>query len=360
MVDGNNIVIVAASDVSNVDYNSIGKWFNYYDSNLTDSAKELIVKNKYCNMSIDNSKIGVKTCGSYSKKTSYGLLSMDDINNTLVDGSSYLVGNTITWLGNSKDNNNAYAFRNIFNNSDSIYYSFEKKHNFGVRPVITIKGNTLITDGNGSEDDPYVLTDFVKLKKNSSLNSRNAGEYIIYSNYLWRIQKIENDGTIKVICDQTIMDGLNSIKINYDDSIKNKIYDPKTRGNVGYKINNVTSKHLDTSYFVNHTDYVYVYENEPIYDKEVSKNKIEVKISAPNMYEVYSAAPNNPFTKSYWLINSSKSGSEVPGVSDTGTVMYGDGSVNYSYGIRPVAYFNKKVVITNGKGTINEPFMIKK
>ena len=359
-VDGNNIVIVAASDVSNVDYKSIGKWFNYYDSNLTDSAKELIVKNKYCNMSIDNSKIGVKTCGSYSKKTSYGLLSMDDINNTLVDGSSYLVGNTITWLGNSKDNNNAYAFRNIFNNSDSIYYSFEKKHNFGVRPVITIKGNTLITDGNGSEDDPYVLTDFVKLKKNSSLNSRNVGEYIIYSNYLWRIQKIENDGTIKVICDQTIMDGLNSIKINYDDSIKNKIYDPKTRGNVGYKINNVTSKHLDTSYFVNHTDYVYVYENEPIYDKEVSKNKIEVKISAPNMYEVYSAAPNNPFTKSYWLINSSKSGSEVPGVSDTGTVMYGEGSVNYSYGIRPVAHFNKKVVITNGKGTINEPFMIKK
>ena len=63
---------------------------------------------------------------------------------------------------------------------------------------------------------------------------------------------------------------------------------------------------------------------------------------------------------SYWLINSSKSGSEVPGVSDTGTVMYGEGSVNYSYGIRPVAHFNKKVVITNGKGTINEPFMIKK
>lgn len=359
-VDGDNVVIVSDTDVSNVDFNSISKWFKYYDDNLTDSAKKLIVKNKYCNMNIDNSKFDIKSCDSYGNKSYYGLLSIDDINNTIYEDYSYLVGNTITWTSNSADNNNAYVFRSLFNDSDSIYYSFEKKHNFGVRPVITIKGDTLITNGDGTYENPYLLTDFVKLKKGSLLNSRNVGEYVTYSNYLWRIQKIESDGTVKVICDQTILDGFKSININYADSIKNKVYNPKNRGNVGYIINNVTSKYLDTSYFVNHDDYVYLYDKEPMYNKEVRKDKINVKISAPNMYEVYSASSNNPFIKSYWLINSSKSSSEVPGVSETGTVMYGDGSVNYSYGIRPVAYFDKKVVVTSGKGTIIEPFMIKK
>lgn len=359
-VDGDNIVIVAADDVSFVDYDSINKWFKYYDSNLTDSSKKIIVKNKYCNMVANDNKLNSTSCDSYSGKSNYGLLSIDDINNTLIDENSYLVGGSISWTANSKDDKNAYAYRNIFSYSDSIYYSFEKKHNFGVRPVITIKGDTLVIDGDGSDEKPYVLTDFVKLKKNTSLSSRYVGEYVRYSGYLWRIQRIESDGTVKVICNHTLREESENIKINYDDSLKNKIYDTKTRGNVGYKINNITSKHVDTSYFVNHSDYAYIYKNEPMYDKEVNKNKIDSKIFAPNMYEMYSASSSGPYIKSYWLINSSKSANEVPGVSDTGTVMYGEGSVNYSYGIRPVAYFNKKIVVTSGKGTINEPFMIKK
>lgn len=359
-VDGDNVVLVAADDVSFVDYDSINKWLKYYDSNLTDSSKNIIVKNKYCNMTVSDKNTNSKSCDSYDRKSNYGLLSIDDINNTLIDGTSYLVGGSISWTANSKDNKNAYAFRNIFSDTDSIYYSFEKKHNFGVRPVITIKGDTLIVDGDGSDKKPYVLTDFIKLKKNTTLNTRYVGEYIKYSGYLWRIQKIESDGTVKAICNYTLREGTENIKIYYDESIKNKIYDTKTKGNVGYKINNITSKHIDTSYFVNHTDYVYIYKDEPMYDKEVDKKKIDSKIFAPNMYEMYSASTRGPYIKSYWLANSSKSADEIPGVSDTGTVMYGGGSVNYAYGIRPVAYFNKNVVVTSGKGTINEPFMIKK
>ena len=358
-VDGDNIVIVADDDVSFVDYESIDKWFKYYDSNLTDSSKKIIVKNKYCNMTVDDKKLNSKSCDSYSRRSSYGLLSIDDINNTLVDGNSYLIGSSISWTANSKDNKNAYAFRSFFSYSDSVYHSFEKKHNFGVRPVITIKGDTLITDGDGSIEKPYVLTDFIKLKKNTSLNSRYVGEYILYSGYLWRIQNIESDGTVKVICNYSLKDGFDTITINYDDSVKNRIYDTKTKGNVGYKINNITSKYIDTNYFVNHTNYVYIYKDEPMYGKEVRKNKIESKIFAPNMYEMYSAS-KGPYITSYWLSNSTKSANEIPGVSETGTVMYGEGSVNYSYGIRPVAYVNKNVVVTSGKGTINEPFMIKK
>lgn len=359
-LDGDNVVLVSDGDVSNVDYDSIDKWFKYYDSTLTDSSKKLIVKNKYCNMNISEKDFGIKSCNSFGRKKDYGILSIDDINNTLVDGTSYLVGNTISWTINSKDNTNAYAFRKMFNGTDSIYYSFEKKHNFGVRPVITIKGDTLITDGDGSFSNPYVLTDFVKLEKNSHLNNRYIGEYVKYSNVLWIIQKIENDGTVKVICDRSLDNGSTRVKINYDESINKKIYDPSIKGNVGYKINNISSKYIDTSYFVNHTDTVPIYSDEPKYGGEIGNNKITAKIFSPNMYDVYSAEGTLPYVESFWLMNSSKSSNEVPGVSETGTVMYGGASTTYSYGIRPVAYFDKKVIITSGKGTRNKPFIIKK
>ena len=78
------------------------------------------------------------------------------------------------------------------------------------------------------------------------------------------------------------------------------------------------------------------------------------------MYDVYSAEGTLPYVESFWLMNSSKSSNEVPGVSETGTVMYGGASTTYSYGIRPVAYFDKEVIITSGKGTRNKPFIIKK
>lgn len=359
-IDGDNIRIVSESDVSNVDYNSIEKWLKYYDENLTDSAKNLIVKNKYCNMQMNDKNINSVSCNSYSRKKKYGLLSITDINNTIEDGQSYLISGTITWTANGKDNKNSYAFRNIFYNTYSVYYPFENKHNLGIRPVITIKGDTLITDGDGSYNSPYIMTDFMKLKSNSKLNERYVGEYFRYSDYLWRIQSVEVDGTTKAICDQSMFDELEPVRVEYAESIKNKIYNPTEKGNVGYIINNTTSKYLDTSYFVNHSIEVPIYKAEPGYNAEVSTKKYKVKISSPNMYDMYSAVSNNPYSRSYWLINSTKSEKEVPGVSDTGSVMYGEGSMNYAYGVRPVVYFDKKVVITNGKGTIDEPFIIKK
>ena len=359
-IDGDNVRIVSENDVSNVDYNSIEKWFDYYDDNLTDSAKSLIVKNKYCNMQVNEKNINSVNCGSYSRKKKYGLLSITDINNTLEDGESYLVGGAITWTANGADSKKTYAFRNIFYNTDSIYYQFENIHNLGVRPAITIKGDTLITDGDGSYDNPYIMTDFIKIKGNSKLNERYVGEYFRYSDFLWRIQGIESDGSTKAICDQTIFDEFEQVKVDYADSIKNKLYNPTEKGNVGYIINNISSKYLDTSYFVSHNIEVPIYKSEPGYNSQASTKNYTVKVSSPNMYDMYSAVSDNPDLKSYWLINTSKSENEVPGVSDTGSVMYGEGSVNYSYGIRPVVYFNKKIVITGGKGTLNEPFIIKK
>lgn len=355
-IDGDNVRIVSDRDISNVNYDGISDWFKYFDSNLTDEAKELIVKNKYCNMSINDSNIDSTKCSKYGKKTKYGLLSITDINNANSEDENYLVRKTITWTSNSVDKKNSYATRYIFSDTDRVYRPFENTHNLGIRPVITISGSNLIMSGDGTAGDPYKLKDYKKVVKGSKLNTRLVGEYVNYSGIIWVIQGIESDGTIKVISDYSINEE-ELRRINYSDKIKNTQYNPTEKGNVGYIINNSSSKYIDTSLAVNHDIVVPIYKKEASYNKEIKTKKYKAKISSPNIYDMFSAASS--ISKSYWVLNSSTSTSEYPGVSDTGVVMYGAESKYYSYGIRPVIYLKKNVTIANGAGTSSNPFNIK-
>ena len=239
--------------------------------------------------------------------------------------------------------------------------SFEKVHNFGVRPVITIKGDTLIKNGSGTESDPYMFEDYVKPKAHVEVNTRPVGEYISYSGYLWRIAEVNPDGTTRIICEQSLYDNGKLIKIFY--KVKNAkvvMYNPTQKGNVGYVINNKSSEFVDTKYFVKFNESVPIYKEEPNYGQEVDIKKYKVKISSPNMYEMFSATTDNSLISSYWFVNTTKSKVENPGMSETGAVMYGSESSYYTYGIRPVGVLDKKCLISSGKGTKESPYIITK
>ena len=121
--------------------------------------------------------------------------------------------------------------------------------NFGIKPLITIKGDILITSGDGSIDDPYSLDESPKAKAGDYLNMRHTGEYITYSGYTWRIISTETDGTIKVIADD-IINLPNDEEIGYTDSDTVKKYNPTKKGNVGYIINQRTSDTVDEKYII--------------------------------------------------------------------------------------------------------------
>lgn len=358
-MNGKNVKIIADNDIANVNYDAIDDWFNYYEDHLTDGAKKLIVKSKYCNMTLTDTTLDTSECSSYSKKKNFGLISVDEINRANTDDGNYLMLSTISWTANVKDKDNTYTSRFFYYNTDSSYMSFENVHNFGVRPVITINGDALITSGDGTENNPYYLEDYIKGKKKAHINSRYSGEYISYSGYLWRIVETLSDETTKVVMEETLHNDGAPIEINYK-TTGTKLYNPTEKGNVAYIFNNRASEFIDTKYFVNHEIEVPIYKKEPNYGKEIETKTYKVKVSAPNMYEMFSAMPINPNVKSYWVINSSKSKSEFPGVSDIGVVMYGNASVDYTYGIRPVGYLNKDCIITSGNGTKDNPFVISK
>ena len=49
-----------------------------------------------------------------------------------------------------------------------------------------------------------------------------------------------------------------------------------------------------------------IYKKDIKYGEESSTKKYKVKLSAPNMYEMFSAQPQNSVTNSYWMVNTSQ------------------------------------------------------
>ena len=364
-IEGKNVKIVAEEDIANVNYSGISKWLDdYYMKHISEASKKLLVKNKYCNMAITDSNTK-SDCTSFTKERYAYIPTMSDIENTLDENNnSFMKPSTISWLSNESDKDNAYTTRNIFfgESVGASYYKDSKTKNYGVRPVLTIDGDTLIKKGEGTRVSPYEFGETKTGKPDDLINTRYTGEYIEYGGIKWRIIEVNSDGTTKIISVENIKQNGANVTTNYEGvTTTEKVYNPKQKGNVGYFINNKASEFIDTSYFVNKEITVPIYNGEIQYGKEKSTKKYEVKLSAPNMYEMFSAkATTVNTTRSYWLINSTKEELKKAAVTDAGVVVTEKVGNFDNYGIRVVANLKKSVNITKGNGTIDFPYNISK
>ena len=357
-VENGNVKIVSAEDVSNVNYSGLDQWLEYYYDHLADSSKEYIVKTKYCNDKVTDTT--TKKCSSYTKEKDVYILSVEDVNNSVDTnaGESYLYSSTIVWLANTKTDKESWATRSVFFGTSDKYSSFSKNYNLGIRPVITIKGSNLITSGTGTENDPYQIDDMKTGKPDENLNTRYSGEYIEYSNMLWRIVEVEKSGTIKVISNSNVPIA-GEKRISYDSSITNRIYNPNQKGNVGYVINQKVVDTIDEKYFDKTEIEVPIYKKLAKYNKETTTKKYKVKFHAPDMYDLYTAQ-NNSLLSGYWLLNSSQSQDVVYMISPIGVVYNTGVPDSNTAGIRVIGYLNKNCKIVSGKGTEERPYKIAK
>ena len=357
-VENGNVKIVSAEDVSNVNYSGLDQWLEYYYDHLADSSKEYIVKTKYCNDKVTDTT--TKKCSSYTKEKDVYILSVEDVNNSVDtnSGESYLYSSTIVWLANTKTDKESWATRSVFFGTSDKYSSFSKNYNLGIRPVITIKGSNLITSGTGTENDPYQIDDMKTGKPDENLNTRYSGEYIEYSNMLWRIVEVEKSGTIKVISNSNVPIA-GEKRISYDSSITNRIYNPNQKGNVGYVINQKVVDTIDEKYFDKTEIEVPIYKKLAKYNKETTTKKYKVKFHAPDMYDLYTAQ-NNSLLSGYWLLNSSQSQDVVYMISPIGAVYNTGVPDSNTAGIRVIGYLNKNCKIVSGKGTEERPYKIAK
>ena len=368
----NNVIVVSNYDVSNVNYSKLDKWLDYYYDHLNENSKKLIVPSKFCNMDVTETTLDTTECTSYTKNKKVYIPSIIEVNKAAGDVGNFMRPTTMSWVSNKKSGSKeAYLTRNDFYEDlyGKTFVSFNENDNNGVRPMLVLKGETLITGGNGEYDNPYLVGDTKIAKGGSALNERESGEYFIDNGIVWRIIDSQKDGTTKAI-------SINSIK-SYDDedytyggtaytvfpdvTAGSYIYNPKLNGNIGYFINNSVSGFVNEENIVKHEISVPIYKKAPIYGEEVETKKYNVKLSAPNTYEMFSSKQFYDYyekSDSYWLINSSKEKDYVSFVTYNGMFYSGKIDVDNAYGVRVVAYFKKNLSIQKGSGTHIDPYVI--
>ncbi len=359
-LDGDNIKIVTANDVANVNYDGIDEWLDYFYEHIADSSKKYLVKNKYCYGDIASNSIhGNTECPNKTKDKYVYILSNKEINESRDEaGKTYLLSSTITWTANASDKETAWAVKDLFINGTQTM-GFQREYNFGIRPVLTIKGDSLIVSGDGSVKNPYSLGELPKAKADEFLNTRYSGEYLTYSGYTWRIIESDTDGTTKVIAETPINLATDKQTIMYETDGEVQIYNPTEKGNIGYTINKKVGDTVNEKYFVTKEVTVPIYKTVAKYKEEIKSKKYKVKFAAPNMYEMHTASKGE-VSWGYWLINSSEQEYRKYFISNIGIVVYVQTPTSFEQYVRPVGYLDKKVKIVSGSGTELDPYKISK
>lgn len=358
----NNIILVAAEDVSNVNFTKISDWLdNYYYKHLTDNAKKLIVKSKYCNMSITDSTTDTTECNSYTKDRYVYIPSVVEVNKAQAD-SNFMKTYTMSWVANAGENKNAYVTRNVFYDEEAgkSFITVPSTDNYGVRPMLTIKGSTEIVNGDGSLENPYTFGEDEKIVGGEYLNTASTGEYVELDNRLYRVIDAE-DGYTKVISDTTINTDSGSLTTSPDGLADKISYNPTDKYSVAYFINNRVSEYVNTSYFASRKINVPIYKNKIIYGEEIKTKSYKVKVFAPDMYEMFSAQTNlyGHTSHSYWYINSSNGKRIAGAITDIGVPLNEEISRYFALGVRPCAYVKQNVVVTSGSGTHEDPYLVR-
>lgn len=359
-----NIIVVAEEDVSNVNFSKLDSWLDYYYEHLNPETKKMIVDSQYCNMALSTSNLDTLQCNSYTKRRKVYIPSVVEVNKAAAGEENFMKTLTMSWVSNpTQDGKQAYLTRTIFFGDEygKSFLPYDIKENYGVRPMFVIKGDSNIVSGNGTRDDPYCFDDYKKAHSGDYVNSRYTGEYILDSGVLWRIIDTLKDGTTKVISVATIGED-KSITCFPNPETETILYNPKDKMSVAYYINNTIPKYVDTSHFVEHEINVPVYKNRIIYGEETKTNHYKVVLSAPNMYEMFSAQTKTLIDHrsfSYWLLNSSESNRLAGSITDIGVPLNERIPEYYSSGVRVVAFLNKDTVVSTGKGTEQSPYKIK-
>lgn len=345
------VKVTTSEPLAFVDYNSIDTWLNdYFYEKLSDDAKKLIQKSKWCNENIENIE-GYTECNSYSKKKMVGSLSVDDINNSKdKNGNSNLVQQLHYWTSNTKGSNA------IKQGSYEVKYEETKKSKIsGVRPTVNLIKGIVISTGNGTDDDPYIIEGNNKtLKAGENISDARTGEYIKYSGYIWRIIGKESDGTTKIIMSDVITKENQVVTMEFDK--KTSFYNTKNKNNIGYKIVNKVSEYVNTKSLAKQTIEVYSYKNNASYqNKKISTKSYKAKIAEVSMFDLYSASSGY----NHWLRESTKMGFAYT-TSSMGDVIENIMIENNNSAIKLTANLDKNISVKTGKGTIASPYTISK
>ena len=364
-INSNDTVTIASDEVlANVDYTNDGRfadssldsWLNDYFYNLLESKyKKLITSSKWCDDVLNADNYVATECSRSSAKRNVGILSIQDYNNTLADDISFLDFGGIVWYANLDSNNNPWTMTDLYDyplKSEPM----NQEYLFNVRPAVTLKKNTKVLSGDGSEADPYILVENDSARRNTLINERQIGEYINYSGYTWRIAGI-NDDTTEIIMTGVVTNDDVELQIGYNNSGA-KVYNPNKKGNIGYQVINEMTKYVSTDLFTKTKVEVPIYNNKVTYKGKKDTKTYNNIVTIPSVFDIFTAKGDNSSDGGYWYIDSSKEDGVKTVMYPAGTVTYTTVTDDRTEGVKIKAYLKSDVFITDGDGSLEHPYTI--
>lgn len=365
--DDGSVKIVTNSSMANVNYgveganfdsSNIKDWLNNYFYSKLYNTDYLVKDNKWC-IDDTNSVTNISNLCDVTATSNVGLLSLIDFNNSKVGSQTYL-GNTFEyWFLNRKDSRFGYIYS--FHNN-SLTESYDNTSLSGVRPVLVLKNDLYIISGDGTSSNPYTLGDYSSGKENDLLNTRLIGEYVSYFGMTFRISDIDKDKNIKLISlnflqNNTTSDVFFSGYKNEDGIMKFNI---NQSGNIGNTLNYQYIDYIDTSFIVDHEFYIPTYSVENNYSN-IQTESFKAKIAIPMSYEMFSGVNANlRVAVNYWLLDYiDGSNAFMVNNSNGRTFKINRNDMYNENGFKLVFYVSKNTKIKSGKGTYNNPYVIK-
>ena len=187
------------------------------------------------------------------------------------------------------------------------------------------------------------VDEFYMKDNDYTLKGNIKNNYVSYSGYLWRIVKVNNDRTVKLVTDDVVT------AINWGDDLEyNDSYIKSYLENEFYPKLTKTKKYLQKStWCIDKIDK----------NSDVCKTKFESNIGLLTYDEYIKSGANNGYlniNKYWWTINK-KDDKSVWYVFKEGGV--NSNSIDYSLGVRPSIVL-KKDVGYSGTGTKEDPYVI--
>lgn len=290
------------------------------------NASNNLMATSYCIDKISLDKVTCKeTVNDY-----VGLLSYQEyIDANAYD--SYLNNNTYWWLSNASDDDIWY----VFNDGGVNDIGISENHLYGVRPVINLKADIEVFNGNGSIDNPYKI-------ENDSLS---VGKYINYSNYIWKIIDIQDDRIKLALNDYVTIDN----KENYAFSNKDNIFNPSDKTSIAYYLNNNFYQTLNKDLLIKGTWYIGEYNVDNKYDYNSLYSKtIESYVGLLKVDDLFINDMDN-----YYLI--------TPATADYNYALKNNTTISSlieeELKIRPSIYIKNNLNL-KGTGTLLDPYIV--
>ncbi len=239
-------------------------------------------------------------------------------------------------LGLSEDKENIYV------EEDGSIQSCDSLSGFGIRPVITFKKNSIVTGGDGTKGNPYVISQ----SDNSYIDT-----YVRLGEDTWRVFEDQNDKLKLYTYGYLKMQGQEVFR-NY--STTNSIFNLEDKDNIAYFLNTTYLNSLTfVGYLVDNDYYVGEISDDVGYSfTNIYSSKVTCKVGLLNIFDYNS---NNYFDDYFHLNLTSNVGSMQYNIYMNGLLEEAD--VREEKHIAPVVSILKSS-IKGGTGTVEDPYVV--